>query len=60
MSNPTYYETVVHSPQFKAWVKYNESLPQPLFDTPESIECGWLSPEHFEFFLSFVKNIYEA
>ena len=54
MKHPTFYKTVVHSKEFQAWVKYNESLDIPLFDTPESIECGWLSPEHFEAFLNFV------
>ena len=56
MTNPTYYETVVSNPTFQNWVKYNESLDIPLFDTAESIECGWLSQKHFEAFLDFVKK----
>jgi len=59
MKNPTYYQTVVSSPQFQQWVKYNESLEVPLFDTPESIETGWFSQRHFEAFLNWYKNNYE-
>lgn len=58
MQHPTYYQTVVHSPQFQLWVKYNESLDQPMFDTPESLECGWLSQNHFQAFLEFCNRIY--
>jgi len=59
-NNPSYYQTVVSSPQFQAWVKYNESLDRPLFDTPESIECDWLSQNHLTAFLDWHKNNYEA
>jgi hypothetical protein len=59
MKNFNYYDTVTSSPQFQAWVRYNESLDIPLFDTPESIETGWLSQNHFQAFLDFVINIYE-
>lgn len=51
--NPTFYRTVVDSPEWQAWVKLNETTPR--FDVYESMECGWLSVEHFAAFLSFVR-----
>ena len=58
MTNPTYHQTVVASPQWKAWEKVAH---EHGFDWHESVECGWLSPEHFQAFLAWVKTheVYE-
>lgn len=53
-TNPNFYRTVVSSRQWQAWVKYNEQSLD--WDVHESMECGWLSPEHFQAFLRFVTN----
>lgn len=54
MKHQTFYETVVHSPQWQAWKKVAEKKG---FDWHESTECGWLSEKHFHAFLSWcVKN----
>lgn len=51
--HPSFYRTIVDSPEWEAWVKLNEAY--PMFDVHECMECGWLSPQHFAAFLSFVK-----
>lgn len=50
IDNPTYYQTIVRSPQWQAWgkVAYEHG-----FDWYESVECGWLSQKHFEAFLEW-------
>ena len=53
--NPTFYETVVGSPEWQLWVKENETNPR--YDVHESMETGWLSQGHFDAFLNFVKKI---
>ena len=45
--------TVVQSPQWEAW---EEVAHLRGWDTAESAECGWLSKEHFQAFLKFVKE----
>lgn len=50
-NQPTYYDTIVHSQEWQAWVKYQEKAQE--FDVHESMECGWLSPEHFQAFLKW-------
>lgn len=52
---PTFYSTVVTSPQWETWVKQNEEHPE--YDVHESIETGWLSQKHFQAFLEFCKTI---
>jgi hypothetical protein len=49
--NPTFYDTIIVSPEWQAWVRENEI--EPRFDVHESMECGWLSKEHFAAFLKF-------
>lgn len=53
--NPTFYDSVVHSPEWELWIKECEKTLD--FDVHESMECGWLSPKHFAAFLNFVKKI---
>lgn len=48
---PTFYDTIIASPQWQAWVKENEVRPR--YDVHESMECGWLSPQHFQAFMLF-------
>lgn len=50
---PTYYGTVVSSTQWQAWGKVAH---EKGFDWYESVETGWLSPQHFEAFLNWVKD----
>lgn len=50
---PTFYETVVHSPQWQAWEKVAH---EHGFDWHESTEIGALSPKHFQAFLDWVKK----
>ena len=47
---PSFWNTVVRSPQWKLWEKVAYSRG---FDIDESQECNWLSPEHFQAFLEF-------
>ena len=54
--NPTYYDIVVHSPQFQAWIQYQESKDIPDFDIAESVECDWLSQRHFQAFLKYAQT----
>ena len=49
---PTFYETIVHSPVWKAWVERQEEAME--YDVHESMECGWLSPEHWQAFIMWV------
>jgi len=62
MKPQTFYEAIVHSPQWKAWVQYNEDNMDNeevrCFDVHESIECGWLSDNHFQEFLLFCEEVY--
>lgn len=50
--NPTYYGTVVGS---KAWQEWEKVAHEHGYDWHESVETGWLSPEHFEAFLAWFK-----
>lgn len=64
--NPTFYDTVTHSPQWKAWEAEQErraawwnkagetrGIGPLLYDMAEVMECGWISQEHFQAFLAF-------
>ena len=58
--HPSFYDTIVASAEWDAWVGYQESLDAPAFDISETIECGWLSPEHWQAFLKFacMRHVY--
>ena len=47
--------TIVQSPQWIAWDKISHLRG---WDSSESSETGWLSKEHLQAFLKFVKNEY--
>jgi len=51
---PTFFRTMVDSPQWQAWTEYAEAQG---FSTVESMELGLLSPAHFQAFISFVKTL---
>jgi hypothetical protein len=64
----SFYTTVVNSPEFKVWIEYQRKLQLkiselseeglsniPIYDIDETIECGLISPSHFESFLEFVR-----
>ena len=51
--NPTYYGTVVNNPAWQAWEKVAHEYG---YDWHESVECGWLSPGHFQAFLDWHKR----
>jgi len=66
---PTFYRTVIESPQWKAWeieqakrlhsilINADEGGPiKGIYDMPEVVECGWISQEHFQDFLKFCKG----
>jgi len=48
----SFYKTIVESDEWAAWEKVAH---EHGFDVPESQECGWLSPEHWQAFLAFTK-----
>lgn len=52
--NPSIYDTLIHSPEWKAWYKYAGE--NHLFDVDETQECDWMSPEHFKAFVEFIKT----
>ena len=67
MSEDTFYKTITESPQWKAWQEeqhrrflgqQEEVLPKrvKVYDMSEVMECGWISPEHFQEFIKFVKE----
>ena len=60
----TFYETIVHSPEWEAWMKYNEEPDMydedgnrlQRFDVNLSMETGWLGKKHFAAFLAWVAD----
>lgn len=50
---PTYYDTIVASPEWQEWqsVAHRHG-----FDWHESVETGWLSPDHFAAFINWIRN----
>ena len=54
MKNSSFYRTLVDSPQWKLWLRYNDIDPQ--WDVHESMECDWLSPRHFQAFIEFCRD----
>lgn len=57
---PTFYRTITNSKEWKEWVKWNEKNTEKegiiTYDICESTECGWLSKEHWNAFLNFIKQ----
>jgi len=51
---PTFYETIVHSDEWRLWVVENEQRPK--WDVHESMELGALSPGHWLAFLKFCRE----
>lgn len=58
-----FWKTVVQSPQWIEWEKYNNSLSWEdrkkldlMYDIDECRECGWISQDHFQAFIRFIKN----
>lgn len=64
--NPTFYDTVTTSPEWKAWqdeqarrafvLSNRGGTPHhvpPVYDMAEVMECGWISKEHFQAFMDF-------
>lgn len=56
-NKPTYYGTVVSNPAWQAWEKVAYEYG---YDWHESVETGWLGESHFQTFLNWYKNTYEA
>ena len=62
----SFWKSTVTSPQWAAWQKEqsrrfhllnkHQSCNVGVYDMPEVEECGWISPEHFQEFLSFVEK----
>lgn len=51
----SFWKTVISSPQWQAWAKKNRKAMR--WDTDECEECGWISEEHFQEFISFLKKL---
>ena len=47
-------ETVIESPQWKAWQKKQQQ--KMTYDMPEVEEVGYISQKHFQDFIKFVKK----
>lgn len=52
--HPTFYDTIVGSPEWKEWRELNNETHN--FDVAESEECGLLSHEHFAAFLEWQRE----
>jgi hypothetical protein len=52
--HPSFWKTVVESPQWELWEK--EQVKNPTRDIDESRECGWMGPGHFQEFLAFISK----
>lgn len=53
-SHPTFYDTIITSPEWKEWRELNNETHS--WDVAESEECGQLSPEHFAAFIEWVRE----
>ena len=51
----SFWKTVISSPQWREWAKKQRE--ECRWDTVEAEDCGWLSDEHFQAFLEFVRNV---
>lgn len=54
--HPSFWKTVVESPQWKAWEKY-QSGKQQAYDVDECRECDVMSSAHFQAFMEFILEI---
>ena len=52
----SFHHTIVESDEWKSWMAYHQSLGKPLFDFAETVECGWISPQHWKAFVNFIKG----
>lgn len=52
--HPSFWKTVIESPQWKLWQK--EQRKNPTRDMAEVEELGTISPKHFQEFLNFLKD----
>ena len=63
-THPTFYRTVIESPQWKLWegeqagrlhllTMEHKNPDGGIYDMPEVMECGWISKQHFQDFLKF-------
>jgi hypothetical protein len=50
--HPSFWKTVIESPQWDKWKKY--AWKKMLYDFPEVEELGCISPKHFQEFIAFV------
>ena len=55
--HPSFWKTVIESPQWKLWKEAMTKGKVPERDMPEVEECGWFSPEHFQDFLKFSSQL---
>ena len=67
-SHPSFWQTVITSPQWTLWKKEQEkrfhflNLHKPrvsigVYDMSEVEECGWISQKHFQDFLKFINKV---
>jgi len=50
----SYYDTIVQSDIWQQWADHQREVME--WDIDESIECGWLSPEHWNAFIRWLEN----
>jgi len=64
-SHPTFWKTVIESLWWDEWEKeqarrFRADTKKGVYDMPEVMECGWISPGHFKEFMEFfIKSAYE-
>jgi len=63
-SHNSFWKTVIESKYWESW--YEEQMTrfkagdyENCFDIDECMSCGWISPRHFEAFMSFIKKNYQ-
>lgn len=54
---PTFFDTIIASPEWQAWVRQNELYPE--WDVHESMASGFLSSKHFAAFQAFCAEQYQ-
>lgn len=53
--HPSFWKTIVQSKEWGKW--YKHASKNHLFDVDESQECGWMSLNHWNSFLEFIKTL---
>lgn len=58
----SWWATIVRSDEWQVWEKEQEKRmsrgdTEGVFDISESAECGWMSPEHWHAFSTFIKQL---